>query len=212
MIISASAMAFSPPIHVLYIVSKIMVDFDLDMIIISEMAVKPNTPQSVSYEYTYKAAITELSQLMSEREDLDSKRAVVDNRIAKLRSAIVGLGGLCDKSMYVIASEHPELFPDTATPDVGFTDAIREVFRTYKDYYFSPVEIRDELEENGFDIKKYKNVLASIHSILKRLKSKAEIIDGTKEDKVVYKCNPRGPLAQDPEPANDEPSDDDIPF
>src|ERR1041385_1871754 len=163
---------------------------------------------ATSYEESYNDAINELSELMAEREELDSKRETIDNRITKLRNAIIGLGGLSGKTAYGIATDYPELFPDTVTPDVGFTDAVREAFRLYKDYFFSPVEIRSEIEENGFDIKKYKNVLASIHSILKRLKNKGEIIEGTRDGKVVYKCNPRGPLAVDPEPAKPELTDD----
>lgn len=172
---------------------------------------KPLRPKAqVSYKQSYDVAMEELAELMSEREEIDVRREEVERRITRLRDAIVGLGNLCNKSAYEIARERPELFPDTASPDVGFTDAIRNVFREGKEYFFSPVEIRDYLEFEGFDISKYKNVLASIHSIVKRLKNKNEIFEGTRDGKVVYKCNPRGPLAQDPPP--EEPDADDIPF
>jgi hypothetical protein len=167
-----------------------------------------NSPKSsgIPYRETFDAAIQELADLMSEREELDSKRDGLDARIYKLREAIVGLGGLCNQSAEVIAATRPELFPDSSTPDVGFTDAIRAVFKANREHYHSPVWIRDALEADGFDVDKYKNVLASIHSILKRLKAKNEILEGNREGRTVYRFNPKGPLA-----AADL-SDDDIPF
>lgn len=173
------------------------------------MATKTSLSIPSPYEDSYAAGLEELSRLMAEREELDSKREAIDDRITKLRNAIIGLGGLSGKTQFSIASDHPELFPDNAIPDVGFTDAIREVFRMYDESQFSPVQIRDELQETGFDIKKYKNVLASIHSILKRLKARNEITEGTRDGKVVYKCNPRG---MPPAPSNDDADPDDIPF
>lgn len=165
------------------------------------------------YKQSFDLAIEELAELMAEREEVESRREQLERRITRLREAIIGLGFLVDKGSYTIAKERPELFPDTVSPDVGFTDAVRAVFRDDKESFHSPIEIRDYLDLVGFDIAKYKNVLASIHSILKRLKAKNEIYEGTRDGKVVYKCNPRGPLAIDPpKEEQQEVSDDDIPF
>jgi hypothetical protein len=165
-----------------------------------------------TYTQSYNVAMDELAELMTEREEIEVRRDEIERRIDRLREAIVGLGSLCNKSSYEIAKERPELFPDKAPSDLGFTDAVRKIFKEYKDDYFSPVEIRDFLGMDGFDVSKYKNVLASIHSILKRLKAKNEIFEGTHDGKVLYKLNPRGPLAQAPEPPKQELRDEDIPF
>ena len=180
------------------------------------MPINTAKTKTATYQQSYDAAIEELSELMTEREEIELRRERIDRRISRLREAIMGLGSLCNKAAFEISRDHPELFPDTASPDVGFTDAIRAVFRDNKEYSYSPIEIRDYLEFTEFDVAKYKNVLASIHSIVKRLKKKGEIIEGTQDGKVVYKCNPRGPLAQDPAPtpapATSDLSDEDIPF
>jgi hypothetical protein len=166
---------------------------------------KSSKNNEVSYRETYEAALEELSELMSERESLDIQREKVDGRIARLRYAVTGLGGLCNLSSVEIVMAHPELFPDRVTPDVGFTDAIRAVFKGNPEVVFSPVAVRNALEANGFDIKKYKNVLASIHSILKRLKSKNDLSEGNQEGRAIYWLNPKGELAKSADP-------DDVPF
>lgn len=161
------------------------------------------------YENTFYAAVDELTRVMSEREELDSKRDVLDSRIFKLREAVLGLAGLCDLAEVEVYQQWSELFPDRNAPDVGFTDAIRAVFKANPEYFHSPVWIRNSLEASGFEVAKYKNVLASIHSILKRMKAKNEIIEGNREGRPVYRMNPKGPLATPSEP---DLTDDDIPF
>ncbi|HEY5839103.1 MAG TPA: hypothetical protein VIT19_08710 [Pyrinomonadaceae bacterium] len=171
------------------------------------MPQSPRKNDDTSYLVTYKAALEDLAEMMAEREELDAKRDDIDKRIIRLRDAITGLGGLCNMNAESIAKEHPELFPDRVTPDVGFTDAIRMVFKKNPDYFHSPVWIRDALEEDGFDVDKYKNVLASIHSIVKRLKIKGDVMEANREGKAVYKLNPKGELAK-----TIIVSDDDVPF
>lgn len=194
--------------------SKLPLDLVLDMSIMLRMpANTPKTDATTTYKESFDVAMGELAELMTEREEIEVRREQVDQRITRLREAIFGLGHLCDKSRYEIARERPELFPDNAPSDVGFTDAVRKIFKDYKTDTFSPVEIREFLEFGGFDVSKYRNVLASIHSILKRLKAKNEILDDTKDGKVFYRLNPRGPLAQEPDPPAQEVSEDeDIPF
>jgi hypothetical protein len=169
------------------------------------MAENSNKTNKDSYRETYEAALEELSDLMDKREVLDIQRERIDARISRLRYAVTGLGGLCDLSSADVVTGHPELFPDRVTPDVGFTDAIRAVFKGSPDVVFSPVAVRDALEAKGFDVKKYKNVLASIHAILKRLKTKNDISDGNQEGRTVYWLNPKGELAKSVDP-------DDVPF
>ncbi len=184
---------------------EIVVDFDLDIAIMASMPEKTPKTEAISYKATFDAALGELAEMMAEREDLDSKRDDIDTRISRLREAIIGLGGLCRTSPEGIAAAHPGLFPDRVVPDVGFTDAIRAVFKKNPDYFHSPVWIRDALSADGFDVDKYKNVLASIHSILRRLKIKGDVLEGNREGKTVFKLNPKGDLAK----TN---PDDDVPF
>jgi hypothetical protein len=188
----------------------ISIDFLLDIAIIAPMPVKFTKSEDVSYKATFDSALAELAEMMAEREELDSKRDEIDTRITRLREAIIGLGGLCHTNSETIATEHPDLFPDRVAQDIGFTDAIRAVFRKHPDFYHSPVWIREALRANGFDVDKYKNVLASIHSILRRLKLKGDILEGSREGKAVFTLNPKGDLAKAPTPFDI--SDDDVPF
>ena len=66
--------------------------------------------------------------------------------------------------------------------NVGLTDSIRRVSESSPKKSFTATEVRDVLKKAGFDFSSYKaNPLASIHSVLKRLKPdevEATDIDG----------------------------------
>jgi hypothetical protein len=157
-----------------------------------------------TYDVAYETALDELDELMTQREALDEKRDAMDKRIIRLRKGLLGLGALCSLTSEQVREAHPELFPDSIDPDTGLSDAVREVLKT-SDSFISPVFIRDFLRDNGYEISKYKNALASIHTVLKRLRSQGEVFDSNREGRTVYKWNPK----QNPEP---EFADDDIPF
>lgn len=60
------------------------------------------------------------------------------------------------------------------TPDAGFTDSIRGIFRKNSSNDFSPVELRDRLLGSGMVLAQ-RNPMAAIHQILSRLVKSAEI-------------------------------------
>jgi hypothetical protein len=163
---------------------------------------------SANYRYTLDKAIAELTNLMEQREKLDETREALHQRIMKLRSAVRGLGSLCDVEN--VEEEYRSLFPDEFTDtDVGLTDAIRKVLASHEDAYLSPVFIRDRLADVGFDIQTHKNILASIHTVLKRLQRQGEVAPWTREGRTAYKWSPK----KKGEPQQEaELSDDDIPF
>jgi hypothetical protein len=61
----------------------------------------------------------------------------------------------------------------TPTVPLGLTDAIRLVMRT--GVPLTPTEVRERLQGIGFDLGKYANDLAAVHTILKRLNSSGEL-------------------------------------
>src|SRR5262249_25621978 len=85
------------------------------------------------------------------------------------RETAYSVSQLCDADP---AKEFPNLFGDE-TPDAGITDAVRAVFEP--GLGFTPVEVRSALRRKGFKIDEYKNPLASIHTILKRLGKSGEL-------------------------------------
>ena len=146
------------------------------------------------YQSALAAVIKELAELMRDREAIDTQRERLDQRIFQLREGMVGLAILCGTDTTQLAQKHPELFPDLISSDTGLTDAIRKAMQS-KRLYVSPVEVRDRLVNMGYDVSKHGNVLASIHTILRRLAVNEEIEEGTRDGKVVYRIV--GPLLPD---------------
>ena len=146
---------------------------------------------SEEYNKALESALTELSVAMNEREALDTKREELDVRISQLTEGAIGLGVLCGMDRRELAARFPELFPDLISPDVGFTDAVRMALAS-KRTFISPVEVRKRLEMMTYDISQYTNVLASIHTVLKRLVESEEATTGNRDGKVVYCITDKG--------------------
>ena len=93
-----------------------------------------------------------------EYEDLGQKRRVIDGRLAELAQTIGTLS---------------KLLGYTPTVPLGLTDAVRLVMRAGTP--MTPVAVRDRLHAIGFDVGKYTNDLAAVHTILKRLNDAGEV-------------------------------------
>jgi len=94
-----------------------------------------------------------------EYEELGAKRRTIDKRLAELAQTIGTL---------------TRLLGLTPTVPLGLTDAIRLVMRG-GGVPMTPVEVRDRLHGMGFDVSKYANDLAAVHTILKRLNDSGEL-------------------------------------
>jgi len=94
-----------------------------------------------------------------EYEDLGANRQAIDNRLAELAQTIGTLS---------------KLLGLTPTVPLGLTDAIRLVVRG-AGVPMTPTEVRDRLRGIGFDVSKYANDLAAVHTILKRLNESGEL-------------------------------------
>src|SRR5579862_753224 len=69
---------------------------------------------------------------------------------------------------------------EIAGQDMGLTESIRWVFRQGHLVPLTPVQVRHELAQMGYDLEKYKHVMPPIHNTLNRLKEAGEIreVDG----------------------------------
>src|SRR5690349_23796356 len=94
-----------------------------------------------------------LQAAVREYEDLGTQRREIDRRLAELAQTIGTLS---------------KLLGLTPTVPMGLTDAIRLIMRG-GGVPMTPVEVRDRLRGLGFDVSKYVNDLAAVHTILKRL-------------------------------------------
>jgi len=107
---------------------------------------------SADYRAALAAAIKEYEALGEQRRDIDKRLAQLAHTIGTL-SKLLGL---------------------TPTVPMGLTDAIRLVMRG-GGVPMTPVEVRDRLHAIGFDVSKYSNDLAAVHTILKRLNHSGEL-------------------------------------
>lgn len=104
------------------------------------------------YVKAFEAATREMELLMQQRAELD-------HRILHLRQTLVSLSHLCGF---------------TPTVSWGMTDGVRFILRRAQ-RALTPVEVRDELANWGFDMSKYANDLSVIHTTLKRLNQAGEV-------------------------------------
>ena len=100
-----------------------------------------------------------LDAAVKEYEALGAQRHEIDGRLAQLSQSIATL---------------TRLLGLTPTVPFGLTDAIRMIVRG-AGVPMTPVEVRDRLHAIGFDVSKYTNDLAAVHTILKRLNESGEI-------------------------------------
>jgi len=94
-----------------------------------------------------------------EFEALGEERRAIDKRLTQLAQTMASLGRLCG---YV---------PTVAW---GLTDGCRMVLMS-SGRPMTPMDVRDALGACGFDMSKYTNDLAAVHTVLKRLNESGEV-------------------------------------
>jgi len=148
--------------------------------------------QPDSFKVALDDTLLQISEMLVRRDAIQGELDQVNGRIEDLEDAAYSLGTLCGIDPI---KEHPELFPESAEPETGFTDAVRRVFQNIPEgrRLYSARNVRDSLKEAGFPLENYKNPLASIHTILKRLVKKGEIDRVVTEDEIRYDAKQPGP-------------------
>jgi hypothetical protein len=146
------------------------------------------------YKAMLELAVAELSDLLTRRDALDTERERMDARIAELKQGIIALGPLAGVSPH---NKYVDLFPEYDTfPNVGLKDAIIAVLdKVEGDAYLTPVSIRDRLPSSGYEIKS-KNILPSIHTVLKRFEGRqveSDDVNGKTGYRLIKKDRPRRP-------------------
>ena len=124
------------------------------------------------YRRALETAVREYEALGQQRQDLD-------RRLAEVAQTIGTLSRLCGL---------------VSTVPMGLTDACRLVVRG-AGVPVTPMDVRDRIKAIGFDLSKYSNDLAAIHTILKRLNESGELrllSRGNEPGKHAYIWN-RGP-------------------
>ncbi len=97
----------------------------------------------------------------------------IEQKIAQLKQAIISFAPLAKEPL-------DRFWADAlaALASQGISEGIREILRAAYPNQLSPVEIKDKLKAAGQDLSGHKNVMASVHSALKRMLENKEIITG----------------------------------
>jgi hypothetical protein len=109
----------------------------------------------------YKSAIFRAWQELTEAKEEEKKLLV---RKARLKASVDALW--------------PLAFPDSTYPDITsltLADAIRLMVQSCNERPITIKEIRGKLQDLGFDLSKYKNPLASIHTAATRMVDSEEL-------------------------------------
>jgi hypothetical protein len=110
--------------------------------------------------------------LKDELEALLEQQEKTEKRIMQVKQSIVAIAPLAEEDDFV------KQMAAVITTQMGITDSCRETLKT-AGRPLTPIQVREELKKSGMDIKGYTNILASIHSVLKRLLESGEAKSGT---------------------------------
>ncbi len=106
------------------------------------------------YKADLDKANFELADLLIQREEIE-----ID--IAKKRYQIAALMALTE--------QNEEIDQVVGMTLGGLTEAVLAAFRSEAYKPITPVQVKERLTQLGFPVEHYKNVMAAIHTILKRL-------------------------------------------
>jgi hypothetical protein len=124
------------------------------------------------YRRALDAAAREYEQAMADR-------AALETRIAQLQQTIGTLTRLCGFE---------------PTVQWGLTDACRTLLRA-AGRPLTPIEMRDRLASVGFDLSRYSNALAAVHTTVKRLAESGEAAPVDDETRTAYEFMKSGVVA-----------------
>lgn len=115
-----------------------------------------------------------LIELLDQHERLETEIAEVKQEIG----ALAVLAGETKDGRYDFLSR--------VSSELGLIDAIREVLRSTKEQ-LTPQDVRDGLERMGYNVGDHSNILASIHTTLRRMAQSNEVQEGIEGSKKAYR-------------------------
>jgi hypothetical protein len=115
--------------------------------------------------------------------DLRKKKVAIEAEMEKVHELA--------KAAYNLATDDEkksfsDYFKSVLQRRKGLTEAVRDVLQANPKGWFGAVQVRDRLQESGFNFSNYtSNPLSSIHAVLKRFSESEvrtrEVLDGTKK-------------------------------
>src|SRR5947209_6474193 len=111
-----------------------------------------------------ETALKQLAEMVAERERLSERLTALDNEIPILREKITSLATLVDD----IPADSPLGLMLDAVVEMGLTDAVRAALKAINAPR-TPLEVKNWLLRQRYNLDNYSNVMATLHIILKRL-------------------------------------------
>jgi len=125
------------------------------------------------------AARDEHDQLIQKRDEIDAKQADLDTERETLEKRILQLQQTITSLSELVGETHLQRkLSRTLTLRINnltLANAIRKVLQSANKYW-TPIEVRDMLQLQGYQMSEYSNALASIHAVLKRLRDSDEAL------------------------------------
>lgn len=141
------------------------------------------------YKQALEAARKESEELIREARMMAVKLQQTESRIVQLEKTIIALESLSEEEPIEGKSDVADDASDSLS-DLGLADACREVLKS-KARFMTPIEIRDTLASQGYELAKYTNPLASIHGVLKRFEASGIVYSTEIGNKATYRWDIR---------------------
>jgi predicted RNA-binding protein YlqC (UPF0109 family) len=124
-----------------------------------------------NYQTDLDKAHARLRELLDQREQLQITIAKQRLRIAALMS---------------LAEQNEEIDQVVGMTLGGLADACRTALRSAAFDSLTPMQVKDRLAQLGFSVEHYRNVMAAIHTTLKRLADTGEVVSMRRGDETTY--------------------------
>ena len=126
------------------------------------------------YKQLLREKEARLIELLDQQEHLETEIAEVKQEIG----ALAILAGETQRGQHA--------FLMRVSSELGLADAIREVLRSTRES-LTPQDVRDRLERMGYNMNDHSNILASIHTTLRRMSENNEVKEEPRKGKKAYR-------------------------
>jgi hypothetical protein len=138
----------------------------------------------MDYKATFKAGAAKLDALQADYAAEEQKLVEKGQEISHLAEAMSHLSPLAGEKLVLneVITEILHSVKQVEALDVGITEKIRQVLQAKSTQAFFPTGVRTELETAKYDLSKYPNTMATIHSVLKRLVEQKQVLQAPQQD------------------------------
>ncbi len=138
----------------------------------------------MDYKQSLKDVTAKIDALLVEHSTFAGKTAEIEQEIRYLNEIQINLAPLAGEK--VVPNEFVTEIVQTAKQsqdlDVGITERVRQVLASKAGAVFLPSMVRIDLESLKYDLSKHTNVMATIHSVLKRLVQQGKVETVVRDD------------------------------